>query len=99
MTIEDVDSIITQDDNDERKAFDEISDKVKEEEEDEKEEEIDETTYQQIKKVDKDIFKKVPELRSVIFREQEYTKVFPSVEDAKQAQEAAEIFGKTLVYS
>ena len=138
MTIEDVDSIITQDDNDERKAFDEISDKVKEEgddkgkdktgkgkdkedeeelkeedkegpekeeediekedeelekeEEEEKEEEIDETTYQQLKKVDKDIFKKVPELRSVIFREQEYTKVFPSVEDAKQAQEAAEIF-------
>jgi hypothetical protein len=62
-----------------------------EEEEDEEELESD-TLYQQLKKVNKDIFKEVPELRSVIFREQKYTEIFSTVEEATQAKEAAETF-------
>lgn len=48
--------------------------------------------YQQLKAADKDIFKKVPELRSVIFREREYTNLFPDVKQAQEAKEQNDTF-------
>lgn len=66
-----------------------------EEEEDESEETEDETSdtegvdelslYKQLKKADPEIFKKFPELRTTLFREQKYSEMFPTVEDAVEA--------------
>ena len=39
-----------------------------------------------------DLFKKFPGLRHTIFREQEYAKLFPTIEDAQEAQDDAESF-------
>lgn len=61
-----------------------------EEETEEEPEEVSETDdlslYKQLKKDNPEIFKKYPELRSVIFREQKYSELFPTVEDASEAQ-------------
>lgn len=55
----------------------------------------DETSvYFQLKKTDKDIFKKVPELRATIFREQEFTKRFSTIDEAEEAKDLAETFVK-----
>jgi len=65
------------------------------EEDDETDEELEnDSIYQQLKKYDPKVLKEIPELRSVIFAEQEYRRVFPSVEDAKAAAEAAEVFAQ-----
>lgn len=45
-----------------------------------------------LKAVDKDIFKKVPGLRSAIFRESQFTEVFASPKEAKEAAEVVETF-------
>ena len=50
--------------------------------------------YQTLKKESPDLFKKHPELRSVIFREQKYTEMFPSVEEAKDIKEKFEAFSE-----
>lgn len=52
----------------------------------------DSSIYKRLKKLNKNIFKEVPGLRNVIFREQEYTKRFPTIEDAEQASELASTF-------
>lgn len=39
-----------------------------------------------------DIFKKYPEMKDVIFREREFTSLFPTVDDAKEAVEDTEAF-------
>lgn len=62
-----------------------------EDEEDDSELEAD-SLYQQIKKVAPKLLKEVPELRQVIFREQEFTQLFPSVKEAKEAKEGFEVF-------
>lgn len=72
----------------------EEEEKVEEEDEtDETDEELEnDSVYQQLKKRDPKILKEIPELRSVIFREQKYTELFPSIEEAKTAREQAEVF-------
>jgi len=62
--------------------------------EEEKEEEplSDDTLYQQLKSHDPALLKKFPELRATIFREQKYAELFPTVDDAKEAQEQVEVF-------
>lgn len=71
--------------------------KTDEEEEDDDELQLDDkdedvSLYQRLKKEDKDIFKKNPDLRHVLFREQEFTKLFSSVEDAQSSKELADAF-------
>ncbi len=64
-----------------------------EEVEDEEDDDKDETSlYNKIKAHDATLLKKIPELREVIFREQELTKYFPTVDDAKQASSIVETF-------
>lgn len=62
----------------------------KEEKEKEKEEEIifARVDYEDIKKEFPEFFKKFPSLKHAFFREQQFTEIYPSVEDAKAAQEA-----------
>lgn len=60
--------------------------------EDELEEEKSDSLISSLKKTSPELFKKHPELRGVIFREQQYSEFFPTVEDAKEAAEAAETF-------
>jgi len=50
--------------------------------------------YQQVKKASPDIFKKFPELKNAIFREQRYSEIFPSVEEAKTAKDRNESFAQ-----
>ena len=49
-----------------------------------------ENLYQQLKTRDPKLLKEIPELRATIFREQEYAKHFPTIEDAKSAVDAVE---------
>lgn len=83
-----------EDDDEEGKDED---DKEKDEEDEEdgldlEDKDEDTSLYQKLKKLDKDIFKKEPELRSVLFREQEFTKRFPTIDDAQEALDLAETF-------
>jgi len=80
----------------EEEADEEQQDEIDEEEDEDAEEQISEedSVYQALKKTDKDIFKKVPELRHIIFREQKYTEIFPTVEDATEAAEAVQTFNQ-----
>lgn len=73
------------------------------EEEIEEEEEVDEdeekeldsdTIYQKLKAYDPKLLKAIPELRQIIFRERALTEVFPTVEDAKEAQEVTQVFAQ-----
>jgi len=68
----------------------------KEEEEEEEEEEKSEKklharpTFRDIKEKFPDFFKTFPDLRNAFFREREYSKVFPTVEDARETLSFAE---------
>ena len=62
-----------------------------ESDEERSDEEIEDEVYQSLKRLDKDIFKKIPELKRVIFREQAFTQVFPTVEHAKRAAQATQL--------
>lgn len=73
---------------------DDESDEEKVDEEDDETVSEDDTVYQSLKKADKDIFKKVPELRQIIFREQKFTEYFSTVDAAKEAAEAVEVFNE-----
>lgn len=70
----------------EREDDEEDEDKDKESEE-EDEEELSRVSYNDIKKEFPDFFKKFPDLKHAFFREQEYTAVFPTVEEARKAAE------------
>ena len=62
---------------------------------DEKLELIDErASRKEILKAYPDIFKKFPSLEKSIYREQAYSKIFPSIDDAKSAQESTDIIQK-----
>jgi len=50
--------------------------------------------YQAIKKGNPELFKKYPELKATIFREQRYTTIYPTVEEAEVAKERNDTFGK-----
>jgi len=81
----------------------EVEEEEPEEKEEEKEEEqedseevealVDDNLYQKLKKESPDLLKKIPELRSVIFREMKYTEIFPSINDARDASEALNVLG------
>lgn len=89
-------------DEDETETTDEIETDDESVDDDETETEDDETTeqldqdtvYQALKNADKDIFKKIPELKHILFREQKYTELFPTIDDAKEAAERSETFAK-----
>jgi len=68
--------------------------KDEENEDEEGTENLEETdeVYARIKKVSPELFKKVPELKQIIFREQEYTNVFPTVKEAKEALDTLQTF-------
>lgn len=65
---------------------------AKEEKKEEKEEtkEVDLTGYQKLTAKYPNIFKEFPELRDKFFREEEFSKIYASVEDAREAQENSE---------
>ncbi|HJS83049.1 MAG TPA: hypothetical protein VJ742_09480 [Nitrososphaera sp.] len=48
--------------------------------------------YQDLKKRDPKLLKEMPELRRVIFREQQFSEIYHSVEEAKETKEQAEVF-------
>lgn len=77
---------------DEQVEGEEKEEEETEEEGTEDEEVENDSLYQQLKKRDAKLLKEIPELRSVIFREQKFTEIFPSIEDAQSAREAADIF-------
>lgn len=76
----------------EEKEGEEKEEEVEEEEDETGEEEglAEDSLYQALKKDNPDILKKYPALRSTIFREAQYTELLPTIEDAKNAVEAAE---------
>lgn len=89
----------TDDDDDEEedeKGDDEDEDDLSELEEDledpdeEKLELVTPVRRKEILKAYPDLFKKFPYLEKAYYREQQFTKVFPTVDDAKQAHEASE---------
>lgn len=49
-------------------------------------------TYQELKKADPEIFKKVPGLKDIFFREQKFSETFASVEEAQTAARKADDF-------
>jgi hypothetical protein len=49
-------------------------------------------TYQELKKADPEIFKKVPGLKDIFFREQKFSETFASVEEAVTAAKKADDF-------
>lgn len=63
-----------------------------ESEEDESDEQKADSLYQSLKKAG--VLKDNPELRNVLFREKAFSEVFPTVEDAKEAQAVVEVFTK-----
>lgn len=50
--------------------------------------------YKAVKKDFPELFKKHPELKNIIFREQRYTSIYASVEDAEEAKDRNEAFSK-----
>lgn len=78
-------------DTEEEDEVDEDEEETDEEEEEDNTELANDSIHQSLKKLDKDIYKKIPGLKEVIFREQAYTQVFPTVDSAKRAAEAAKV--------
>lgn len=73
----------------------ESDNEVEEETEEQPDEELEtDSLYQQLKKRDPKLLKDMPELRSVLFREKQYTELFPSIEEAKDAREQTEVFSQ-----
>lgn len=91
-------------DEEEKVELDENEDEKEEEDKEKDEEDEDEdgleledkdeetSLYQRLKAKDKGIFKEIPELRTVLFREQEFTKRFPTIDDAQEALDLADTF-------
>lgn len=93
----------TEDDKDESAAVDEDEDKSEKEAPDEDEsedeeidesEELDDTSViDKIKKSFPKLLKEIPELRKIIYSEQQFTQSFATPEEAKEAREAIEAYG------
>lgn len=90
------------DKKDDKKDDDKEDDELKELEDSIKDEEVDEDKLElatpvrrsEILKEYPDLFKKFPYLEKAYYREQQFTEVFPTVDDAKEAQSKAETFDK-----
>src|SRR3990167_7548255 len=86
---------------DDREGDEEVKEKeAKEKEEKEEQEELaplgkrGKAISDKLKGIDKDIFKKVPELKPIIFRDNDMGKIFPTIHEAKFARERLEVFGQ-----
>lgn len=81
---------------DERKDEEEEKPKEVAEEEDKETEErppvYDRPSMQQLREAFPDLFKKFPSLRDIYYREQEFTQIFSTIEDAKEASANANSF-------
>jgi len=76
---------------------DEEEEESKEEDEEEEEPKValdGKISVKALKEAYPDIFKKNPSLKDIIFREREYSKVFGSVDDAREAQEKSDTLDK-----
>lgn len=81
------------------RSEDEDKEKEKLDEEKEKDERAklasppyDRPSMQQLREAFPELFKKFPSLRDIYYREQEFTQIFPTVEDAKEAASNADSF-------
>jgi hypothetical protein len=74
---------------DEEELVEEGKEEVKDEEAEPK---LEKPVFTKIKQEFPELFKKHPELRHAFFREQEFSKVFPTVDDAKEAANDAKSF-------
>lgn len=88
-----------QDDSEEHQEDDETSDEETgpEDEDKDSDEDTEEikgglVTAKDLKKIDPDIFKKLPQLKGVIYREQQYSQIFGDPKEAQAAAVAAETF-------
>lgn len=77
---------------DEREEEKEQEKEEKEEKEEEKPFPYDRPTMQQLRQEFPELFKKFPVLRDIYYREQEFSQIYPTIEDAKEAAEAASSF-------
>jgi hypothetical protein len=82
----------TEEDIEEESEEEQEEEEETEEETEESEALEDDSVYQALKKADPKIFKKVPELRSVIFREQKFSSIYPNIEAAEAAANKASTF-------
>lgn len=80
------------DESDEEDTDSETDESDKDTEDDDESRDL--SLYQQVKKANPELFKKFPELKDAIFREQKYTQIFPSIEEAEDAKDRNETFGK-----
>lgn len=87
------------DKSDEEESSEEKKKAAKSEEEDEDEKDRgakppvhDRPSMQQLREAFPDLFKKFPSLRDIYYREQEFSQIFPTVEDAKEASSNATAF-------
>lgn len=76
---------------DSEESGEEDEDGDEDEGEDDGELEASDSLFQELKKIDKNIFKKLPDLRHALFREEKFTQIFPSVEDAESASKKAQV--------
>ena len=88
---EDDDKVTKEDEDEDEDNDEDDDDEVTDEDKDEEVNESD-SLYQQVKKTSPDLFKKIPELKRVLFREAAYTEVFPTVDEAKEALETSQLF-------
>lgn len=93
----DVDTDVEEPTDDEEESLEDKEEEVEEEEEEDKDKEDVEDdlgprrpSFKEIKGKYPDLFKDFPDLREAFFRESEYTKIFPTVDDAHEAVEALE---------
>ena len=84
----------TSDETDEDKEESEDDEETPEEDDVEVTDEVTKNLYQKLKTENPELFKKHPELRAVIFREQQYTELFPSVDEAKDVKEKYDAFSE-----
>lgn len=78
-----------EDDEEEQEEEEDKEEEKDEEDEEEEDDEIrgDRPRFAQIRKEYPDIFKKFPDLRQIMIREERFSQVFPSVESAREAEE------------
>lgn len=77
-----------EEEDDEEDEGEDKEDKEDKEEDKEDEEELTRVSYKEITGQFPEFFKKFPDLKHAFFREQQFTEIFPTVEDAQRAAEA-----------
>ena len=85
---------LAEDENDEESEEEDGKDTDEELSDDEKSVLESDSLYKELKKANPEIFKKHPELKGVIFREREYSTLFPTVKEAELAAKRSETFAR-----